>query len=63
MCLAKAYVARDSGNEMVAESVASVKVEGKTLTIMTILKETTTLEAVIEGIDFANGSVVLRPVK
>jgi predicted RNA-binding protein len=63
MCLAKAYVARDNGDEMVAENVASVKVKGNRLVVTTILRETKTLEATIESIDFANGSIVLRPAK
>ena len=63
MCLAKAYIARDERDEMVAENVASVKVEGNSLVVTTILRETKTLDAKIESIDFANGSIVLRPEK
>ncbi len=63
MCLAKAYIARNEQDEMVAENVALVKVEGKRLVVTTILSETKTLEATIESIDFANGSIVLRPPK
>ena len=63
MCLAKAYVARDERDEMVAENVASVKVEGNRLVVTTILRETKTLEATIESVDFANGNLRLRPAK
>jgi hypothetical protein len=63
MCLAKAYVARDERDEMVAENIASVKVEGTRLVVTTILRETTTLEAAIESIDFANGNLRLRAAK
>ena len=63
MCLAKAYIARDERDEMVAENVASVKVEGNRLVVTTILRETKTLEATIESIDFANGNLRLRTAK
>ena len=63
MCLAKAYIAHDEQDEMVAENVASVKADGTRLVVTTILGETKTFDAVIESLDFANGSIVLRAAK
>ena len=63
MCLAKAYIIHDDGYKMVAENVASAKFDGTNLILTTILRETRTLKADIEHIDFANGNLKLRLTK
>ena len=63
MCLGKAYIAGADRNELMAENVASVKVENGSLVITTILRQTKRLEAAIESIDFSNGIIILRPTQ
>jgi predicted RNA-binding protein len=62
MCLAKAYIVHDQGEELLTTNVALVKVEGTQVILTTILNESKTLEAVIEQIDYANSNLKLRLV-
>lgn len=60
MCLAKAYIVYDEGDELIAKNVTSVKVDDTQITLTTILNETKTVKAVIDQIDYANGRLKLR---
>jgi predicted RNA-binding protein len=62
MCLAKAYLRKDDGDEAVMANVASAEVSGDSVVLTTILRERKVFEAQIESVDFANGSITLRPV-
>ncbi len=60
MCLAKAYVKKDDGDEVVMTNVAYVEISEDSVVLTTILRERLDLEARVEFIDFAQGSIALR---
>jgi predicted RNA-binding protein len=56
MCLAKAY----SGQEMLAEEIASVKVSDGKILLTTIFGEQQELDAAIREIDFRDSRIILE---
>jgi predicted RNA-binding protein len=60
MCLAKAYLKKSDGDEMLLKNVASVEIAGKEITFTTVLSESKTIEADIKSIDFLKGNIVLE---
>jgi hypothetical protein len=60
MCLAKAYLKKNDGNEMLLKNVASMEISEKTITFTTVLLESTTVEAIIKSIDFLKGNILLE---
>ena len=60
MCLAKVYLKKDNKQELLLESVASMKIVGNKLILDTIFKETKEIEASIKEVDFANSSIHLE---
>jgi predicted RNA-binding protein len=60
MCLAKAYLERDGGKELLLEDVALVEIEGRTLRLSTLFGEEQEIEGVIRAVDFQGGSLVVE---
>ena len=60
MCLAKAYLKKDDGDEMLLKNVASMEISEKAITFTTVLLESTTVEATIKSIDFLKGNIFLE---
>jgi predicted RNA-binding protein len=60
MCLAKAYLKKDDGDEMLLKNVASMEISGKAITFTTVLLESKTIEANIKSIDFLKGNILLE---
>ena len=60
MCLAKVYLKKDNKQELLLESVASMKIVGNKLILDTIFKETKEIEASVKDIDFTNSSIHLE---
>ncbi len=60
MCLAKVYLKKNDGEEVLLEHVTSMKRAGRELILKTIYHETTKLEADILAIDFENGNLFLE---
>jgi len=62
MCLANVYLKKNGDNEFMAENVAAIQISENKLTIVTLFRETTEVEARIKEIDFTHSSVTLEPV-
>ncbi len=62
MCLANAYLKKNSKNELLLENVASIEISDKKLTLTTIFRETKEIEANIKKIDFTNSNILLETV-
>ncbi len=60
MCLAKAYLKKDDGNEILLKDIAYLEISGKTITLTTLLQETETIEANIRSINFVGGNILLE---
>lgn len=60
MCLARAYLKKDDGDEMLLKNVASMEISEKTITFTTVLLESKTIEANIKSIDFLKGNILLE---
>jgi predicted RNA-binding protein len=60
MCLAKAYIGKDSQKELLVEQVASLKVQGRRLLLTTLFGEQREIEGIIKEIDFRNSSILLE---
>jgi predicted RNA-binding protein len=60
MCLAKAYLKKGDGDEMLLKNVASMEISEKTITFTTVLLESKTVEATIKSIDFLKGNILLE---
>jgi predicted RNA-binding protein len=60
MCLAKAHLTKDGGDELLLTDIAYLEISGKTVTLTSLLQETVTVEAGIKSIDFVKGSVLLE---
>ena len=60
MCLAKAYLKKDDGDEMLLKNVASMEIAEKTITFTTVLLESKTIVASIKSIDFLKGNILLE---
>ncbi len=60
MCLAKAYLKKDDGNEILLKDIAYLEISEKTITLTTLLRETETIEASIKSINFVRGSILLE---
>ena len=63
MCLAKAYLGSNGERELLAEEIASLKVEGGRLLITTLFGEQREIEASIKEIDFKASIILLESVK
>jgi len=63
MCLAKAYIGRNSEKELLLEEIASLKVRDGKLLVTTLFGEQREIEASIKEIDFMASSIVLEEVK
>ena len=60
MCLAKAYIGNSGEKELLAEEIASVKVEGGKLLVTTLFGEKKEIEATIKEIDFRSSDIILE---
>ena len=60
MCMAKAYLERGGEKELLLEDVTSLQREGNLLRLSTLFGATKEIEAVVVGIDFEAGSVLLE---
>jgi predicted RNA-binding protein len=60
MCLAKAYLKKDDGEEMLLKNIASMEISDKAVTFTTVLEESKTIEANVKSIDFLKGNIVLE---
>ena len=60
MCLAKAYLKKDSDSELLLENVASVEILDKKLILTTIFSETKEIEANIRKINFADSNIIVE---
>jgi predicted RNA-binding protein len=60
MCLAKAYIGKDSQKELLVEQVASLKVQGRRLLLTTLFGEQREIEGIVKEIDFRNSSILLE---
>ena len=60
MCLAKAYLKKDGGDEMLLKNIATMEIGEKAVTFTTVLEESKTIEANIKSIDFLKGNIVLE---
>ncbi|MDP2930897.1 MAG: CooT family nickel-binding protein [Chloroflexota bacterium] len=60
MCLAKAYLVKDSTKELVMEEVATIEVGQRKLVLRTIFGEQREMAARVKQIDFANSSIILE---
>ncbi len=63
MCLAKAYIGRNSEKELLLEEIASLKVRDGKLLVTTLFGEQREIAANIKEIDFMASSIVLENVK
>jgi predicted RNA-binding protein len=59
MCLAKAYMGKISENELLAEDVSSIRVEGGRVRVTTLFGEQKEYEAGIREIDFRASRILL----
>lgn len=59
MCLAKAFLKKDSKNELLLENVASLEAVGNKIILTTLFRETKEIEANIKMIDFASNARVI----
>ena len=60
MCLAKAYLKKNSERELLLEEVALIEIEDKRLLLSTIFGDKKEIEADIKQIDFQNSSIILE---
>jgi len=60
MCLAKAYLVKDSKKELVMEEIASIEVGQRKLVLRTIFGEQREMAARVKQIDFASSSIILE---
>ena len=60
MCLAKAYLVKDSTKELVMEEVAYIEVGQRKLVLRTIFGEQREVAARVKQIDFASSSIFLE---
>ncbi len=63
MCLAKAYIGRNSEKELLLEEVASLKVRDGRLLVTTLFGEQREIAASIKEIDFMASNIMLEEVK
>jgi predicted RNA-binding protein len=63
MCLAKAYIGRNSEKELLLEEVASLKVTAGKLLVTTLFGEQREIAASIKEIDFMASNIILEEVK
>ncbi|MBS3787844.1 CooT family nickel-binding protein [Candidatus Bipolaricaulota bacterium] len=61
MCLSKAYLASEEGEELILDEVSSVENEGGTLLFTNILGEEREVEGEVKSIDFMENKIVLEP--
>jgi len=60
MCMVKAYLERDGEKELLLEDVTRLEREGNMLRLSTLFGKTKEIEAVVVGIDFEAGNVLLE---
>ncbi|MBS3736484.1 MAG: CooT family nickel-binding protein [Candidatus Bipolaricaulota bacterium] len=60
MCLSKAYLASEEGEELILDEVSSVENEGGTLLFTNILGEEQEVEGEVRSIDFMENKIVLE---
>jgi predicted RNA-binding protein len=60
VCLAKVYLKKSDGEEMLLKNIASMEISEKNVTFTTVLEESKTIEASIKSIDFLKGNIVLE---
>jgi predicted RNA-binding protein len=63
MCMATAYLKRDSGTEVLLEEVAYMERQGRRLLLRPLLGEPKQVKATIREIDFLNSSILLEAPK
>jgi predicted RNA-binding protein len=63
MCLAKAYIGRNSEKELLLEEIASLKVRDGRLLVTTLFGEQREIAASIKEIDFMASNIMLEEVK
>jgi len=60
MCLAKAYLRKDSEKELLMEEIAFMQIGDKKLLLRTIFGEQKEVEADLKEIDFADSNIILE---
>ncbi len=60
MCLAKAYLVKDSTKELVMEEIVTIEVGQRKLVLRTIFGEQREMAARVKQIDFASSSIILE---
>jgi predicted RNA-binding protein len=60
MCLAKVYLKKEDGEEMLLKNIAFMEISEKAVTFTTVLEESKTIAASIKSIDFLKGNIVLE---
>jgi predicted RNA-binding protein len=60
MCLAKAYLKKNDGDEMLLKNITTMEMSDNTVTFTTLLEESKTIEANIKSIDFLKGNIILE---
>lgn len=60
MCLSKAYMEKEKGEELLFDDIASIEVREESLKFSTILGEEYEIEGGIKSIDFVENRIVLE---
>lgn len=60
MCLSKAYMEKEKGEELLFDDIASIEVRGESLKFSTILGEEYEIEGEIKSIDFVENRILLE---
>ena len=60
MCLAKAYLRKDSEKELLMEEIAFMQIGDKKLLLRTVFGEEREVVAVVKEIDFADSNIILE---
>jgi len=63
MCLAKAYLRKDSERELLMEEIAFMQIGDKKLLLRTIFGEQKEVEADVKEIDFADSNIILEKLR
>ena len=60
MCLAKAYLSEDGGEDLVMEDVALLRIKGKKLLLNSLFGEQKEIEGLIKEVNFQNSKLVIE---
>ena len=63
MCLSKAYLAGNAGQEPLMEEITSVSIDGNRLLLKSLFGEQKEVQASIKEIDFTTHTIILANLK